>query len=882
MADELIFFGWDRAAGALAAAHQGGRLRATLNLKVTGDHPGEQDTAALTFEFHGAPDVTGLLPGAITHVSPAPGSTNAEETMCPYVELAAPDLPWRYTPEPRNGDKWRPWFALVVGPADQMALQGRSEVVIGKSVLKEHPLGEAAKWAHVQMTNPPSPAPAHTVSRLLSPYPLEPNTNYLAVVVPIFDSLGNLRWTGAAADAVVPIYHSWRFRTGDAGDFKDLALRLKTRPIDDPLLRALGRDAIEYPLPGQANVAVVRSALVPPSAVPVNGSDPDGPPPNDVAASIADMRLSRYDAQGRHVVQLPVYGEAWVADPLQPAAGWGASLNDNPRHRVAAGLGLWCGVAKQDLIADAAAARAAGLFIAAQRIRALTAGLAAAGSLWSRRLPSTPEARLTLFGPAFARMASVGGGSGGTVLTNVTDPHNGMTNGRPMPPALFSSAARRLLRPRTARSRDASAGALTPEQIVPAANKCERLAPILRPSLAPDGGRDQRGLPHADFLAASLRVGAGPGLLSGIELEALGRRLADAGHDRGLLDSISPHFWPDLLRALLLHPRPDDAAIAQLVERSRSERDEIEIGELGETLNRIGSEPPARRCRPVDLRALDAVLMTAFRPDRNGVAAARVLNSIDGLDPVEPFAPPEICPDLDLPAWRFLRDEGREWLLLGRNGIQPDDVVALGTNPRFINAFLTGLNTQALGELRWRNIPVKTGCTPLRRFWDRITSATATAPSAPATDIRGIALWNPAQPLGHADHSPDPSNVRQLVIVFRTDLFRRYPQTLVYLAAAAKTPSGGPDWMAPATFAPNVAPVFTGEIDPDLVFFGFPVKPEDLADRWIVVEEAPPGYRFRDKDLPPGETDGGSAAKKAFAAPTRVLFRGDQFLAGPS
>jgi hypothetical protein len=879
MADELIFFGWDRAAGALAAAQQGGRLRATLNLEVTGDHPGQQDAAALTFEFLGTPDVTGLLPGAITHVSPAPGSTNGEETMCPYVELAAPDLPWRYTPEPRSGDKWRPWLALIVGPADQMALQGRSEVVIGKSVLEKHPLREAAKWAHVQMTNPLPPTPAHTVSRLLSPYPLLPNTNYLAVVVPVFDSLGNLRWTSAAADAIVPAYHSWRFRTGDAGDFKDLALRLKTRRIDDPLLRALGRDAIEYPLPGQANVAVVRSALVPPSAVPANGSDPDGPPPGDVAASIADMRLPKYDERGRHVVQLPVYGAAWVPDPLLPAAGWGASLNDNPRHRVAAGLGLWCGVAKQDLIADAAAARAAGLFVASQRIRALTAGLAAAGSLWSRRLPSTPEARLSLFGPALARIASVGGGAGATVLSNVTDLDNGRTNGRPMPPALFSSAARRLLRPRTARSRSASPDALAPEQIVPAANKCERLAPILRPSLAPDGGRSQRGLPHADSLAASLRVGAGPGLISGIDRDTLGRRLADAGHDAALLDSISRHLWPDLLRALLRHPRPDDAAIAQLVERSRGERDEIDAGELRETFNRVGSEPPRRRCTPVDLRALDAVLVAAFRPDRQGVAAARVLDSIDGLDSDEPFAPPEICPDLDLPAWRFLRAEGREWLLLGREGIQPDDVVALGTNPRFISAFLTGLNTQALGELRWRNIPLKTGCTPLRRFWDRITPATATAPSTPATDIRGIALWNPAQPLGHADHSPDPNNVRQLVIVFRTDLFRRYPQTLVYLAAAAKTPAGAPDWIAPATFAPNVAPMFTGEIDPDLVFFGFPVKPEDLADRWVVVEEAPPGYRFREKDLPPGETDGGFAASKSFAAPTRVLFRGDQFLA---
>ena len=46
-------------------------------------------------------------------------------------------------------------------------------------------------------------------------------------------------------------------------------------------------------------------------------------------------------------------------------------------------------------------------------------------------------------------------------------------------------------------------------------------------------------------------------------------------------------------------------------------------------------------------------------------------------------------------------------------------MIALESNAIFIDAYLAGLNTQLLGELRWRNIPVATGCTPIRRFWDR-------------------------------------------------------------------------------------------------------------------------------------------------------------------
>ncbi|MEO8506229.1 MAG: hypothetical protein ABI593_01210 [Betaproteobacteria bacterium] len=877
--DDLSFFGWQRKGGALEGAANAGRLRAKVTLEARAVETGAAQTAGVEFEFHGPRDVVSFLPGAITNVSPASGAQSAEETMCAFVELGAPDLPWRYTPVPKTGDAWRPWIVLVVGPTHQVTLQPGGRVAIALDVLKKHELAKSARWAHVQQTNPPAPM---QTSRLLSPFDLQPNTDYLAVVVPAFTADGAAAWTGGEPEVVLPAYHSWRFRTGDAGDFKDLALRLRTRNADDPLVAQVGRGDLEYPLPVAANVVTVRSALVPPSAVPASGVDPDGPAPADVAAANAALRLPATDAQGRHVVQLPRYGEAWVADPLQPATGWGAMLNGEPRHRVASGLGLWCGVAKQDLIADAARERAAGVFVAAQRIRALTAGLAAGGSLWARRLPATPEDRVSLFGPALARVAATAApGGGATVLSAITDPDNGRTNGRPLPPALLSSAARRLLRPGTARARQARPGALAPGAILAAANACDRLAPVRRPAEARDGGKSQRGLPHADFLGADLGRGDGRNVFGVPDAGALGKALANAGVDAALLRAVPPARWPELLRAVIAPSgrRPDDATLAALRERAADNARDSGLRQLQEALGQADREAPRpSRCRPVDFARLDAALQDAFRPDRKGVAARRVLDTITGLDPAEPFAPPEICPDLDLPAWRFLRDEGRKWLLLGREGIQPDDVIALGTNPRFINAFLTGLNTQALGEMRWRNIPVRSRCTPLRRFWERVTPATSAASSTPTTDIVGIHKWSASQPLGHPDHAPDPTQARQLVLVFRTDLFRRYPRTLVYLTPAAKA-VGKPDWMKDATFAPNTAPVFTGEIDEDLVFFGFPVPPEALVDLWVVVEEAPPGYRFDVGKLnASGAGDGGKAAKDAFALPTRVLFRGDQFL----
>lgn len=47
---------------------------------------------------------------------------------------------------------------------------------------------------------------------------------------------------------------------------------------------------------------------------------------------------------------------------------------------------------------------------------------------------------------------------------------------------------------------------------------------------------------------------------------------------------------------------------------------------------------------------------------------------------------------------------------------------------------LVGANQRTLGELRWRNIPVTAGWTPLRRFWQRI----ADGGGAPAVDVRPV------------------------------------------------------------------------------------------------------------------------------------------------
>ena len=123
----------------------------------------------------------------------------------------------------------------------------------------------------------------------------------------------------------------------------------------------------------------------------------------------------------------------------------------------------------------------------------------------------------------------------------------------------------------------------------------------------------------------------------------------------------------------------------------------------------------------------------------------------------------------------------------------------------------------------------------------------------------------------------------RLVIVVRTALFRRYPNTLIYLYPAA---AGFPR----PTIVPEerVLPVFQGEIERELPFFAFPVTPADGRSHWLVLEQVPRGYEFWERDpdddsrprVPADVLDGGEFAVKAFAQPIRVLIQGTSIIPG--
>ena len=832
------FVAWQRPAVYALATTPPATARLAADLPITLHDDGGDVPASASFLLAGPGDVANLAGGQITGRRPHPGAVDAEATMMAHVELAAPDLPWRYSPEPHAPGlvKVRPWLILVVGtPTEVTRLADGRVQLTGSALFTAHPLAVAHRWAHVHTVG------GRTFARIICPRQLETDQDYVAALVPGWqatlasDGTSTLAdsWADSSPSVTLPCFDSWGFRTTtDPGDFAAVAQRLEPLTDEDAQLLAtsqFGRAQVAIgPLPG--TTLATGAAL---TVVPEPGDPPvQDPLPKAVADAIEPL-ANDLSMGGRWVLTLPRYDVPWHPGPVDGADwqwpppgdevvpdGWRKQMRVDPRHRGAAGLGAWIAIAWQDRIADGAARQAAAVAAAAQRIRHLTLGLRAAGSLWDRRVPTDSVARLATLSPLLGRMPVDVGGSALAAVAGRTPT---------MASALFSSAARRMLRRRGPLARAAVPGATSLAGLITASNTCPE------PQKVPN---DQARILNAASDAH--------------QAEKL------AGELRQRADQILTDFYGNPDRAgLLVKSLDDDPSVVTDLIAAVSER-----------------TPPVD-CSPLpDLGAFaDSVAAgidpTAARP----VAVGRVLGTIAGLR--EPMlAEPEVAPELDIPLWKFLSDNAPDWLLPGSGDIPPDRVLAVQTNPPFVDAVLLGANVQTLGELRWRNLPITTRWTPLRRFWQRISIAADDV----ATDIRPVValatdlpLWPDASDLGDLTHLADPTHGANLVVVLHTELFRRYPATLVYLVA---NDGGAATWgPVPEVDNPTINrdyPSFSGTLTPDLVFFGFGVPPSAGSDHWLVLEEPPPGYRFRYKagDASP---EGASFAENTFAEPVRVF-----------
>ncbi|HEX8111979.1 MAG TPA: hypothetical protein VF516_29810, partial [Kofleriaceae bacterium] len=193
----------------------------------------------------------------------------------------------------------------------------------------------------------------------------------------------------------------------------------------------------------------------------------------------------------------------------------------------------------------------------------------------------------------------------------------------------------------------------------------------------------------------------------------------------------------------------------------------------------------------------------------------------------------------------------REMLLPGVDRIATDSVGVLVGNPRFIEAYMVGLNHELSRELLWRGLPADLAATFADRFWDMRGNAGRTG--APAPQLPPIATWQG----GLGANATGVGATGMLVLIVRGRLLQRYPHTAIYAARAVPkldandqpivAPDGTP---IPAPGPEERYPEFRGTIDPDITYLGFQLGVDEArggngALGWFfILQEQPTAPRF--------------------------------------
>lgn len=356
--------------------------RAQASIGVRLESPGRQTRdVSRVMSLLGPGDVVAIEPRQVLRVTPAAGTRDAEPEFFPSIEFDAPDLPWAYSPVVPAGTRVLPWIALIILEAnpDVSLLPGqqgqspwilRLPAAVARQELPD--LSDSWAWAHAQVAcagtadvaQTLANHPDRTLSRLLSPRRLLPFRPYLACVVPAFLSgriagLGRdpssepalatghePAWSASDIPSELPVYYSWSFRAGEAGDFESLAQRLHAAPLD----ASMPTTPLHLSLPSGDGTLTVD--WEPPLRV--RGQTTSKP--RRPAAAVSQIKsVLAASSPTRRVLGPAYFGAPWVEGrPLTPVTQWSPELNLTPMFRAAASLGAEAVRGEQDALVAAA------------------------------------------------------------------------------------------------------------------------------------------------------------------------------------------------------------------------------------------------------------------------------------------------------------------------------------------------------------------------------------------------------------------------------------------------------------------------------------------------------------------------------------------------
>lgn len=869
---EYTFFPWVRlgAAGEIATVDPisgagPANPRAAVSYQVTLN----QTTVTKQVRLYGPADIIGIDESMIIRREPVPHAANHLSNELAFVDFAAEDFPWRYTPaKATTADKLRPWLCLAVLEESERTNKikvGAPLPVIEVSRVAALPIPDQLwAWAHVQVAEgieaaggEPSETALKTLladdprlarSRILSPRRLLPGKKYYAYLVPTFevgrkaglglpigatdDALAPA-WTAAMATIELPVYHAWEFQTSrEAGDFEYLVSILVPRAMSPSIgIRDMdvGSPGMGLP-PARTGVPVLglEAALRSPSMVSTVWPNPTAF--RTAIQNLIDVRATQLDNGSTDpVVTLPLYGGAHSATRTTTnSPTWLYELNVDPRLRAAAGLGTVVVQRNQDRFMSEAWEQVGDIMRANELLRQARLSVLAEKRWYETEL-------LTLDDDQFFSVVSA-------VLGRI--PFDGSTLSRLLlggriSPAVLDPVFRRAMRPwGPIRRRIAQ-----PNQ---ALNIISKLNDGTIEALSPK------------------KLGTGAINFKTILLDARwSAALATDAKVNELLDESAFHH--DYVAGIPGRPTMTwDDPVSGVEPSGPTDSPEVSdfrkaITDLIDVLDTTHPDeaPPAA----VDLPFLRSKVAGALQPQgtvldrvRNRLRLVDRTGNITALNTLDRIMK---APDLPEPMYTYLRDLDADLLMANLNQVPPNTISLLQTNQRFIEAFMVGLNHEMSRELLWREYPTDMRGSYFRQFWDpadaapRATGETEAQREERLRNITPIHSWARTSAVGAHDPA-NPSQSDRVVLMIRGELLRRFPNVVISAVRAAWPTTPNPTRRDLTT--EELFPIFGASAGTDVTFLGFNLtlsaargSPDPAAGNagwFFVLRERPGEVRF--------------------------------------
>ena len=704
----------------------------------------------------------------------------------------------------------------------------------------------------------------------------------------------------------LPYYYQFQFHTSDAGDFESLVRALVPTDLAAGVgIRPMDVAHAEQGIPSAGPPLGLEGALRSPNSVASNWQDPDKTAfQTSVQTFINQVSATNDDPANPNpddpLIVPPIYGRwlAAVQSVDRTAPGWVNDLNLDPRNRSAGGMGTQ--VVQNNLTPLLASAwqQVDGVLAANQKLRQAQLARGALLQIYQQRFTILqPDTAVQLTAPLHARLMA----SPVTILATVRASR--------VPERMLSATFRRVTRPIRRLTVAATPGA-SPTTAVQRPSLLSRVntgeIAIVPPPKPPDGmvsidqTSDQLATSSDKSLAANwklwllllviagillavivgLSVGIGGALAVVAAVAAAGFalwnkakaavanvNLANDLHVSGFTPQTISSIPPDPTFQIEPAGTSAPAAGSGGTDSTAAAMFRSATTEYFSYMQTLPSDPPARAA--LDLAALKSTLMVRLNPV---VTVPRRINSLVTLSsvinwkPADPIAPIMAAPEFDQPMYAPLRDLDEQYILPGVDLVPPNTVGIVLSNPAFIEGYMVGLNHEMARQLLWNDYPTDQRGSYFRQFWDVSSYVPQPGdPSDPAAlaellkDIPPINTWSLPSALGtHPNRSG--AVLDNVVLLVRGEIFKRYPNAIVFAAKAIPTGSG---FDIDETDDTNYKyPIFRGQLSDDINFLGFNLSEDDARGG---TASAPNGYFFVFQQQPseprfglePSEVEGG-------------------------